>query len=357
MEINISPISPMKIVNLTPHPITVLEGPFTGTHPSAGLARVDWLPDGPVTGLPEPAPDTRYVVSVLVAEALLVKGSRIDDILVPGEQVRDEQGRIIGCQRLTLPHLASPAAAELHRRAADDERRDRVTLLLASARVGSTTDKAHAGVRAPEICMGHRYTPAHQAAYIAGRAEGLGLAVFRAQYDGRHALADALADAIVDPLAGSPRFVCDVSVPTPVDDGVMVDWIEGGARRRGRLHRGGGRRWLALEGCELRPLYVTDDYALADALADAIVDPLAGSPRFVCDVSVPTPAELRPLYVTDDEADDIIYGSPKPGGDFNLLWDASRRDERLAARKAAAAAKMEAEAAALLNHAKAMRGE
>ena len=105
-----------------------------------------------------------------------------------------------------------------------------------------------------------------------------------------------------------------VAVPAPADDGVMVDWIEGGARRRGRLHRGGGRRWLALEG-------------------------------------------LRPLYVTDDEADDIIAGSPKLGGDFNLLWDASHRDERLAARKAAAAAKMEAEAQALLDHAKAMRGE
>lgn len=82
----------MNIVNLTPHPISIRYAEETTTIPSSGLARCAEAlyaePDGgrpfhavrvnysAVEGLPEPAPDTIYVVSGLVLTALA--GSRSD---------------------------------------------------------------------------------------------------------------------------------------------------------------------------------------------------------------------------------------------------------------------------------------
>lgn len=99
----------MKIRNYTPHTIT-LAGDTRTVLPSEGIARVDGLPLGPVVGLPNPRPGTLYVVSVIVAERLPER----DDLRVPGEQIRDEQGRIIGCRSLLRPERASPALALLH---------------------------------------------------------------------------------------------------------------------------------------------------------------------------------------------------------------------------------------------------
>lgn len=99
----------MQIKNYTPHPINVTEGPLRGSYPSEGLARVDGLPLGEVVGLPAPVRGVRYVVSILVAERLPDR----DDLLVPGEQVRDAAGRIVGCRSLISPHQSSPALARL----------------------------------------------------------------------------------------------------------------------------------------------------------------------------------------------------------------------------------------------------
>ena len=99
----------MRIVNLTPHEIRIGDVRI----PSAGLARcatvavpmyVRGCPVpvvrqrfGDVSGLPDPEDGTIYVVSMPVAQAI---GIDRDDIFVPGEQIRDESGRIVGCKSL-----------------------------------------------------------------------------------------------------------------------------------------------------------------------------------------------------------------------------------------------------------------
>jgi len=98
----------MEIINLTPHPINLIGW---GEIQPQGLARVSsevapvaeingipitykWL--GEVTGLPPRTCGVRYIVSLMVAQALPDR----DDLLVPGEVVRDDIGRVIGCQSL-----------------------------------------------------------------------------------------------------------------------------------------------------------------------------------------------------------------------------------------------------------------
>lgn len=96
-----------KIINLTPHPITV----GTTVIPPSGIARMAEKAEPafevndiavvrksyttPID-LPDPLPDTYYVVSMVVAQALPHRA----DLLCPGEQIRDEQGRIVGCKNL-----------------------------------------------------------------------------------------------------------------------------------------------------------------------------------------------------------------------------------------------------------------
>jgi len=145
------------IINLTPHAITITEtgrpdlGPWT-LAPSGRIARVaekafdappiGYIPTtrielGAVEGLPEPAwmtlpnpcgqpgavpegsrfclacggmdghvpgppraPAVYYVVSTIAADAARRSGRTTEDLLVPGQQIRDEAGRIIGCRSL-----------------------------------------------------------------------------------------------------------------------------------------------------------------------------------------------------------------------------------------------------------------
>ena len=105
----------MKIVNCTPHVVTFVDGageivhtiPASGIVPRVSTAvsvvgDINGIPDEVTTyrdveGLPDPAPDTIYIVSALVANA--VKGR--DDLRVPGRQVRDSDGRVIGCMSLS----------------------------------------------------------------------------------------------------------------------------------------------------------------------------------------------------------------------------------------------------------------
>lgn len=95
--------------NLTPHTINIIDGEHAGTYPSEGAARVSSLPLGAVIDLPEPEPDTIVVVSVITAEAAPGRS----DLRVPGDQVRDDSGRIIGCRSLAMPADVSPALAIL----------------------------------------------------------------------------------------------------------------------------------------------------------------------------------------------------------------------------------------------------
>jgi hypothetical protein len=51
---------------------------------------------GVVTGLPDPQPDTIYIVSAVVAQAVPDR----PDVFIVDDAVRDEQGRIIGARAL-----------------------------------------------------------------------------------------------------------------------------------------------------------------------------------------------------------------------------------------------------------------
>lgn len=109
----------MKIINLTPHAINIMpqgpDGPVVAIPPSGQVARctvdrvqvdtvtvdgiaipVNRTQFGEVTGLPDPQPDTIYVVSALVAQAVPER----QDVFIVDDAVRDEQGRIIGARAL-----------------------------------------------------------------------------------------------------------------------------------------------------------------------------------------------------------------------------------------------------------------
>ena len=104
----------MEIINLTPHTITFLDGNnsvLATVEPSGVVARaaqtreavgeVNGIPVnqcsyGAVTGLPDPQPETIYIVSVLTAQACPERS----DVYIVDDSVRDENGRIIGCRAI-----------------------------------------------------------------------------------------------------------------------------------------------------------------------------------------------------------------------------------------------------------------
>ena len=99
------------LINLTPHDITIVVDGRTEVIKPTGLARCQeksvqvglidgWIPVyeteyGEVSGLPAPAEDTLYIVSVIVAKAKEVQART--DIYVPAKTLRDANGNIIGC--------------------------------------------------------------------------------------------------------------------------------------------------------------------------------------------------------------------------------------------------------------------
>lgn len=46
------------------------------------------------------APAVYYVVSLVTAQAARATGRTVEDLLTPGQQIRDEHGRVIGCGSL-----------------------------------------------------------------------------------------------------------------------------------------------------------------------------------------------------------------------------------------------------------------
>jgi hypothetical protein len=106
------------IVNLTPHPINLYWDNGSGykeegeTIPSSGFARakqtskttgslngypVKKVEFGGSEGMPAPIPGVNFVVSEITARALKAEG-RTEDIFIVTDLVRDENGRIIGCE-------------------------------------------------------------------------------------------------------------------------------------------------------------------------------------------------------------------------------------------------------------------
>lgn len=108
-----------EIRNLTPHALNIrMADGSVITVESSGLARcsqttiragevvtsqgtieVTRVELGDVEGLPDPEPGVVFVVSRVVATATL--GTARSDILIPGPLVRDDQGRVIGCDGLS----------------------------------------------------------------------------------------------------------------------------------------------------------------------------------------------------------------------------------------------------------------
>lgn len=105
-----------KIVNLTPHAINLLvDGKEIVIQPSGTIARaatnrkrvgtiridgvdvpINQTVFGDVTGLPDPEPDTVFIVSMLIAQAVPHR----DDVFIVDDTVRDQEGRIIGAKAL-----------------------------------------------------------------------------------------------------------------------------------------------------------------------------------------------------------------------------------------------------------------
>lgn len=109
----------LKVINLTPHDVVIVNdnGEEIKRYPASGnVARVNTQSEligevdgiqvvrtkyGDVDGLPDKQPDTVYLVSLVVAQAL--RGSRTDVYVPdtgPGSVVRDDKGQIIGVRRL-----------------------------------------------------------------------------------------------------------------------------------------------------------------------------------------------------------------------------------------------------------------
>lgn len=98
------------IVNLTPHEITVDDVSFP---PAATPARCEEITSsagyfdslplvtkryGQVVNLPDPYPNTMYIVSMMVRQACPGR----PDLASPGDLIRDENGRILGAKNLVV---------------------------------------------------------------------------------------------------------------------------------------------------------------------------------------------------------------------------------------------------------------
>ena len=110
----------MNLVNLTPHAVTLItpEGEIT-IPPSGTLARVAEVTTprgtiavdgvnipvvakrfGQIENLPEPQPDTLFIVSALVAQAAWAAGRT--DVACPGDPVRNDAGQVVGARSLCV---------------------------------------------------------------------------------------------------------------------------------------------------------------------------------------------------------------------------------------------------------------
>lgn len=106
-------VGDVALVNCTPHAVNIVQQDgktltieSSGIVPRCsstetidqviGLIEVSKQKLGDVEGLPEEIPGTYFIVSRLVASA-----SNRSDLLVPGQGIRDDEGRIIACKGLS----------------------------------------------------------------------------------------------------------------------------------------------------------------------------------------------------------------------------------------------------------------
>lgn len=107
----------MKMINLTPHNVNIIVGETELVIPASGVvARCAsttetvgeivvngfHVPEtrtvlGEVYNLPEEKPDTLYLVSRAVAEAVAKANPDRKDLRIPDKSVRNDKGQIIGC--------------------------------------------------------------------------------------------------------------------------------------------------------------------------------------------------------------------------------------------------------------------
>ena len=105
----------MKIINLTPHTINIVneENKITRTIESSGIVRlsqetkVSGKIDGvtiseSIFGQSEGLPGSELGIFYVVSRLVLAAHPERDDLLVPNELVRDEKGRILGCRSLAI---------------------------------------------------------------------------------------------------------------------------------------------------------------------------------------------------------------------------------------------------------------
>ena len=102
----------MKFVNLTPHEVRIINGDSDIVIPTSGVVarakvvqelifNLDGIPVyknvyGETIGLPAPSEGVIYIVSALAAQGC----SNREDVFVPNDSVRDENGKIVGCRSL-----------------------------------------------------------------------------------------------------------------------------------------------------------------------------------------------------------------------------------------------------------------
>lgn len=114
----------MKFVNLTPHTLNIVSDSgdtILSVPPSGTVARVSTQQTvvnnigsvdvvrtvfDDVEGLPAPQPDTVYIVSTLVLQALKDAGINRDDVVAPDTSpqsaVRNSDGQIVGVKRFQV---------------------------------------------------------------------------------------------------------------------------------------------------------------------------------------------------------------------------------------------------------------
>jgi hypothetical protein len=110
-----------EALNVTPHTVGFFDEEATPLLevPSTGLARVSartsvvghlringvLIPQthteyGEIEGLPDQVEGRIIIVSGMIISALAQQGIHRDDLFVPGMQIRDDAGRVIGCRSL-----------------------------------------------------------------------------------------------------------------------------------------------------------------------------------------------------------------------------------------------------------------
>lgn len=104
----------MNFVNLTPHALNIKKNDDTiFTLPSESFVRATQTQNkvkeidninfyetvyGKVEGLPEPQEGTIYIVSLITKMACPER----DDLVTPGNLIRNEEGAIVGCEGLNM---------------------------------------------------------------------------------------------------------------------------------------------------------------------------------------------------------------------------------------------------------------